>query len=129
MQAAQLAALRSTCLRLQVGSVVALDGRILVTGYNGAPSGQPHCAPEFCGPDKPCTRTVHAEANCIAFAAKHGISLAGASMYSTDSPCLDCAKLLINSGIKGLHYQRAYRDTAPLELLEMAGIKFLFPRL
>lgn len=121
-EAAALVAKRSTCLRLQVGSVVALDGRILVTGYNGAPAGMPHCTPETCSPNKPCTRTVHAEANCIAFAARHGIELAHAFMYSTDSPCMDCAKLIINSGIKGVFYQREYRDRAPIDLLINAGV-------
>lgn len=121
-RAACLVALRSTCLRLQVGSVVALDGRILVSGYNGAPAGMKHCTPDICGPDKPCTRTVHAEANCIAFAARHGIELAGSFMYSTDSPCMECAKLIINAGIKGLFYQREYRDKRPIDLLIDAGV-------
>jgi dCMP deaminase len=120
--AARLVSGRSTCLRLQVGAVVALEGRILVTGYNGAPTGMPHCTPDICGPDKPCSRTVHAEANCIAFAARHGISLEGAFMYCTDSPCMECAKLIINSGIRGLNYQREYRDRKPLDLLVSAGI-------
>ena len=121
-QTVLLVSQRSTCLRLQVGSLVARDGRILVTGYNGAPAGMPHCTPAFCGPDKPCIRTVHAEANCIAFAAKHGISLDGAFMYSTDSPCIECAKLIINAGIKGLHYQRPYRDEFPIKYLVEAGV-------
>lgn len=123
MEAARLVARRSTCLRLQVGSVVAREGRILVTGYNGAPSGMPHCTPETCGPDKPCYRAVHAEANCVAFAGKYGISLDRATMYSTDSPCLTCAMLIINSGIVELVYDRNYRDSTPLDLLGQAGVQ------
>lgn len=117
-----LVAQRSTCLRLQVGALVALEGRILVTGYNGAPSGMMHCHPGICGPDTPCTRTVHAEANCIAFAARMGIPLAGSIMYCTDSPCMDCAKLIINAGIRCLYYQREYRDRKPIDLLMEAGV-------
>lgn len=124
-EAAQLIARRSTCLRLQVGALVARDGRILVTGYNGAPSGLPHCTPKNCNPDEPCTRAVHAEANCIAFAAKHGISLQEAVMYTTDSPCMECAKLIINAGIVSLHYQRDYRDPKPVDLLASVGVLIL----
>lgn len=124
-EAATLVARRSTCLRLHVGSIVARDGRILVTGYNGAPSGMPHCTPETCSEERPCYRAVHAEANCIAFAAKYGISLEDSVMYSTDSPCLACAMLIINSGIVGLHYQRAYRDPQPIDLLAGAGVMVL----
>lgn len=121
-EAARLTARRSTCLRLQVGAVVAREGRILVTGYNGAPAGQPHCTPETCGPKTPCTRTVHAELNCVLFAAKYGISLDGAFMYCTDSPCMTCAMAIINSGIKGLWYDREYRDRAPIDLLVNSGV-------
>jgi dCMP deaminase len=123
MKVAELMAERSTCLRLQVGAVVAVDGRILATGYNGAPSGLPHCAPDTCGPDQPCTRAVHAEANCIAFAAKHGICLDGGTMYTTDSPCLSCSQLIINSGIIEVRFKRKYRDIEPLTWLHLAGIK------
>jgi dCMP deaminase len=113
---------RSTCLRLQVGAVIVRDGRIISGGYNGAPSGQPHCTPETCGPSHPCTRTIHAEANAIAFAARFGIATDGCGMWCTDSPCLDCAKLLINSGITSLTYLREYRDRAPINLLLAAKI-------
>lgn len=113
---------RSTCLRLQVGAVIVYDGRIISGGYNGAPSGMPHCTPETCGPDKPCTRTIHAEANAIAFAAKYGIAIERAGLWCTDSPCLDCAKLIINSGITSIVFLRQYRDVAPLKLLLDAKI-------
>lgn len=117
---------RSTCLRLQVGAVVSLDGRIVVCGYNGAPAGIPHCTPVNCGPEKPCTRTVHAEANCIAYAARNGLALGGATMYCTDSPCMDCAKLIINSGIRELYFGRRYRDDSPLSYLSDAGVQWWY---
>lgn len=122
----QLYQRRSTCLRLQVGSIVVRDGRVISGGYNGAPSSMPHCTPEICGPDKPCIRTIHAEANAIAFAAKYGIATDGCSMWSTDSPCMDCAKLIVNSGITSVVFLRAYRDESPILLLHKAKINVKF---
>ena len=121
---AQLVARRSTCLRLSVGAVLAQEGRIVSTGYNGAPAGLPHCEPETCGPDDVCVRTVHAEANVIAFAAKEGIQTMGATLYTTHSPCMECAKLIINAGIRRVVYWEEYRDPSPLELLERAGVEW-----
>lgn len=120
---AKLVARRSTCLRLSVGAVLAQDGRIISMGYNGAPAGMDHCEPGTCGPDQVCERTVHAEANCIAFAAKTGIETDGATLYTTHSPCTDCAKLLINSGIEKIIFWEKYRDLEPLNLLREAGVK------
>jgi dCMP deaminase len=124
MRTAQLYASRSTCLRAQVGAILARDGRIISTGYNGAPSGISHCSEGngcmIFGP--PCIRTVHAEANCIAYAAKWGISTDGAWLYTTHSPCNDCAKLLINAGIARVVYLNEYRYLEPLEFLMTAGV-------
>lgn len=120
---ARRVARRSTCLRLSVGAVLARDGRIISMGYNGAPAGLPHCKPETCGPDEVCERTVHAEANAIAFAAKTGIETDGATLYTTHSPCNECAKLIINAGIKRVVFQKAYRDINPLQLLGEAGVE------
>lgn len=117
---------RSTCLRLQVGAIIVREGRVISGGYNGAPAGQPHCTPDICSPDKPCTRTIHAEANSIAFAAKYGISTQNCGMYCTDSPCMDCAKLIINAGITSMVCLRPYRDEAPIDLLLKAGVQFKF---
>lgn len=114
---------RSTCLRRQVGAVLALDGRIISTGYNGAPSGVAHCTPNVCNAENPCVDTIHAEANAIAFAARNGISTRGASLYSTASPCRECAKLLINAGITEVVYNEEYRDTSPIDLLTGVGIR------
>lgn len=122
MESAYLAAKRSTCLRLQVGAVLVDEGRIIVSGYNGVPQGFEHCTPADCGPDHPCTKTVHAEANCIAFAARNGIRTERAFMVATDSPCVSCAQLIINAGIILFMYDRPYRDTTGIELLKRAKI-------
>lgn len=122
MGMAKLAAKRGTCLRRSVGAVIAREGRVLSLGYVGAPSGFAHCSPAECGPGKPCTRTIHAEANAIAFAAKEGIRIEGAVMYTTASPCNDCAKLIINSGIGAVWYDEEYRDIEPIKMLRAAGI-------
>jgi dCMP deaminase len=108
---------RSSCLRNQVGALIVRGGRVVSQGYNGAPPGKPHCTPETCNTQSPCLSTVHAEANAIAFAARHGIPTEGAWMYCTYSPCLDCAKLILSSGIKLLAFERAYRDPTPLDFL------------
>lgn len=122
MEIARIVARRSTCNRAQVGAVVAQDGRIVSTGYAGAPSGLPHCSPETCNTSAPCTRTVHAEAGAISYAARSGIRLGGATLYCTHCPCIDCAKLIINTGIKRVIYDQAYRKTEGLELLRTVGI-------
>jgi dCMP deaminase len=131
---------RSTCSRLHVGAVVHRDGRILVQGYNGAPSGMPHCSHEcscgliswdeaqgkphtiWCNSREPCTISVHAEANAIAYAAKYGVELGGSHIVVTHQPCLACAMLIINSGLKSVLYVFPYRLTDGVSLLREAGI-------
>lgn len=100
---------RGTCDRLQVGALIAREGRILVTGYNGPPAQLPHCnhAETVFGPGSeslPCTRAVHAEANVIAFAAKYGVSIDHAHLYCTHMPCVVCAPLIINAGITRVYF-------------------------
>ena len=94
---------RGTCPRARVGCVIEKEGRILVTGYNGAPAGEPHCDDIGCMMEEGhCVRTTHAEANCICFAAKHGISLNGATLYTTGwtgGSCHRCIKLAKAAGI------------------------------
>lgn len=138
MDHARLVATRSTCSRLNVGAVGARQGRLLVSGYNGAPSGTAHCSHECtcrtggdykeghewgCATISPCQRSVHAEANVIAFAARWGISLEGAELFTTHSPCLTCAQLIVNSGIIRVVYGELFRTVEGLKLLEEAGIK------
>jgi dCMP deaminase len=116
---------RGTCLRAHVGAVIAKDGRVISTGYVGAPSGLPHCLEvgcdisEFSG----CIRTVHAEANAIAWAARNGLATDGSTLYCTHSPCANCAKLIINAGIERVVYCEEYRDMKPLAMLGTVGIQ------
>lgn len=122
MQVAFIVSQRSTCNRLQVGAVIAQDGRIVSTGYAGVPSRLPHCSPETCNPLNPCTQTVHAEAGAITYAARSGIRLEGAVLYCTHSPCSSCSRLIINCGIIKVFYQIPYRVTEGIELLSKVGI-------
>lgn len=127
MGMAKLLAQRSTCTRGKVGAILVKDNRVVSTGYVGAPSGEPHCLEVGCelGPDGGCIRTVHAEANTIAFAAKNGINTEGTHLYVTLSPCINCAKLLINAGVKKVFYLEKYRDTSGIDLLNNRGITAL----
>lgn len=126
---------RSTCLRSKVAAIIEKDGRVISIGYNGPASGMPECTPQSeyvrLGYSNPvddmcmgagCNRSIHAEANAIAFAARAGISIEGATMHCSMSPCINCAKLIINSGLKELCYLEGYRDKAGLELLLKSGI-------
>jgi dCMP deaminase len=119
LAAAEVFAARSTCSRLHVGAVLARDGRVLSTGYNGAPSGLPHC--EHLD-DEPCTVSVHAEANALLFAARHGVATEGAHMYCTHAPCLACAGLIVNAGLTVVAYRHTFRSRAGLDLLLAADI-------
>lgn len=113
---------RSTCKRRKVGAVLIQENRIVSIGYNGSPSGLPHCEEIGCYPEHGCQRTVHAESNCIAFAARKGIMTEGSVIFTTLSPCKNCAKLLINAGIKEIVYDQEYRITEGIELLKEANI-------
>ena len=129
MEIAKMVAKRSTCDRRNVGAVIVKDKNILSTGYNGSPKGLPHC--DEAGheiSDGHCVRTIHAEANALIQAAKHGVAVDGAVMYLTDSPCYDCFKMLVTSGIKevvyGEYYDSRYDSSSKvLKLAKKAGIK------
>lgn len=125
---------RSTCLRRKVGAVIVRDRRILATGYNGAPSGIKHCIDIGClreeqgiasGERHELCRGLHAEQNAIIQAALYGVAVDGASIYSTHQPCVLCAKMLINAGIREIYYVDGYPDTLSQELLTEANINFL----
>lgn len=131
MLMAQVVAKRGTCNRAQHGAVIVQDNRVVSTGYNGAPSGLPHCSEAGCeiGPEGGCIRTVHAEANAIAFAAKHGISCWGSVMYVTGEPCLRCAQLIVNSGIQAVYClgkPGSYRDQRGIDLLKAAQVEVFY---
>lgn len=120
MGMAELTAQRATCARLSVGAVLTRDGKVLGTGYNGAPAGLPHCQ---CTPEASCTETVHAEGNVVANAAYHGNATAGARLYITHAPCKSCAGLLVNAGISHVCFAQHYRDTDGLTLLAKAMVR------
>lgn len=122
MTVAKLYQQRSTCLRRQVGAVIGIDGRTLAPGYNGAPHGMPHCTRSTCNEERPCTIAAHAEANAIAWAARKGIKTNGSTLYTTVSPCMDCAMLIINAGIVEVIYLEEYRDTSAIEYLRKAHV-------
>ena len=124
---------RSTCTRAKVGAVIVRDKNILATGYNGAPAGLPHCLDVGClvytsrtpsgEVEENCFRTIHAEINAIAQAAKNGASIRDADIYITHTPCIHCVKVLINTGIRRIFYERDYKRATIEELLRGVNIE------
>jgi len=126
MQIALQVSTRSTCDRKHVGAVIVRDRTILSTGYNGSIRGLAHCNDKGHMMDNShCVRTVHAEANAIAQAAKHGINVNNSTIYITASPCWTCFKLLANSGINEIIFGEFYQDDRIFEAARLAGIKLL----
>lgn len=134
LNAAQGYAKLSHAKRLKVGAVLVRDDRVISVGYNGMPSG----GSNECEMTRPATEeeksqyigsgvnvtaiatkpeVVHAEMNCIAFAAKNGIATEGSTLVITDSPCFECCKLLLQAGVKRVYYDRKYRETNGLDFL------------
>lgn len=107
IQIAFIVSERGTCSRAKVGAVIAKENRIISTGYNGVPSRMKHCV-HLTNENKRCVKTVHAEMNAIIFAAKHGLSVRGCDLYTTLSPCNDCCKAIINSGINRVFFANYY---------------------
>lgn len=128
MTLARIAAERSTCDRAHVGAVVVnKEHRIVATGYNGSVGRKtPHCSEVgHAIRDDHCIATQHAELNCISYCAKEGIPMDGCVIYVTHFPCLHCTKALIQSGIKKIFYEEAYRmDDFAIDLLDMNGITY-----
>lgn len=118
-----------------VGAIAVRDKRILTTGYNGAPSSVPSCKEKGeclrrklnipSGTRQEICYAVHAEQNCIAQAAKMGISLDGATLYVTHQPCTICTKIIINAGIKKVIYKEGYPDDFSLTILKEAGVEII----
>ncbi|AMK13063.1 CMP/dCMP deaminase zinc-binding protein [methanogenic archaeon mixed culture ISO4-G1] len=132
MEMAQLVSSRSTCMRRKVGAVIVKEKRVLSTGYNGSPKGTKHCEELGCirvklnvpsGTRHELCRGVHAEQNAVTQAAYFGVSVDGATIYTSTYPCSMCAKILINAGIKEIVYSEGYADDLSKELLTEAGIK------
>ena len=131
MDMAKLAARRSSCLRRAVGAVLVKDRRLLATGYNGVPSGVTHCEVTGClrerlnvpsGERHELCRGLHAEQNAIIQAAFHGVSIRDAVLYCTNLPCIICAKMLINAGVRRVVYIEGYADPLSAEMLRTAAI-------
>ena len=135
MQIAEVVKTRSTCMRRQVGAVIVKDNHIVTTGYNGAPSGLKHCIDvNSCererlnipsGERHELCMALHAEQNAIICASRLGVSVEGATIYITLQPCVICAKMLINAGIKRIVYKGNYPDKLSKLMLEEAGIELV----
>jgi dCMP deaminase len=132
MSMAELVATRSTCLRRKVGAVIVKEKRVLTTGYNGAPKGLRHCAEVGCvrlenkiesGTRHELCRGVHAEQNAVIQAAYFGVSIKDASVYTTNFPCVLCAKILLNAGITEIIYKDDYVDELSRSMLAEANVK------
>ena len=121
MQMAAVWATNSYCKRRQVGALLVKDRMIISDGYNGTPSGFENVCEDENGVTKPYV--LHAEANAISKVAKSGNSADGATLYVTASPCMECAKLIIQSGIKRVVYRDEYRLTDGIDLLRRAGVE------
>ena len=137
MNIAKQAATRSTCERKHVGAVIVRDKTILSTGYNGSIRGMPHCddAGHMMENDH-CVATIHAEANAIIQAAKHGVNINSinisddnqrniTTIYTTASPCWSCFKLIANSGIKRIVFGEFYRDQRIFDVSQKIGIELV----
>ena len=125
---------RSTCLRRHVSAIIVKDNRILSTGYNGAPKGIQHCEETGClraklnvpsGERHELCRGIHAEQNAIIQASVHGVSIDGAIIYISHSPCSMCSKMIINAGIKKIIFKGDYPDPLAIELLQGAKIELV----
>lgn len=134
LQMARLAASRSTCLRRQIGAILVRDRRVIATGYNGAPSGLKHCRETGClrqqqnipsGQRYEMCRGIHAEQNAIINAAYYGVPTQGSVLYCTNQPCLICARMIINAGIKKVVYQGDFPDKMAVKFLKEAGVELV----
>ncbi|MBI4972284.1 MAG: cytidine/deoxycytidylate deaminase family protein [Candidatus Omnitrophica bacterium] len=132
LEMAGLVSRRSTCLRRKVGAVLVKDKKILATGYNGAPSGLRHCIDIGClrqklkipsGERQELCKGLHAEQNVLVQAALYGVTTRDSTLYVTNQPCIICAKMLINAGIKEIVISEGYPDKMAMELLKEAKIR------
>jgi dCMP deaminase len=124
LEMARIWAQNSYCQRRQVGALVVKDGMIISDGYNGTPSGFENICEDENNVTKPYV--LHAEANAITKLARSNNNSEGATIYITASPCIECAKLIIQSGIKRVVYGEKYRLTDGVDLLERAGIEVVY---
>jgi dCMP deaminase len=132
MEMAHVVSKRSTCLRRKVGAILVKDKHILSTGYNGAPKGLKHCSEVGClreqmgvpsGERHEICRGLHAEQNAIIQAAVFGVSIKDSILYCTNTPCVVCAKMLVNAGVKEIIYSGDYPDGLAKRILNESQIK------
>ena len=132
MDIAKLICTRATCLRRNVGAVLVKNKRIIATGYNGTLTKLPHCDKVGClreknnipsGQRQELCRGMHAEANALLFASTYGIDMHNATMYSTNQPCVSCAKMIIQAGIKRVVFEGYYPDRLAVQLFKEAKVK------
>ncbi len=133
LKMAYLVAERSTCRRHHVGAVIVIDRRMLTTGYNGAASGVKDCLELGClrdemgipsGERHEICRAIHAEQNAIIQAGLHGISIGGGTIYCTHSPCILCAKMIVNAKIKKFITSGEYSDKSFRALFKESGVEY-----
>jgi dCMP deaminase len=129
MELAENLAQRSHCVKMKVGAVLAKDTRIISLGYNGPPAGTHNCDLEWPGEGCPrdskgsCSLALHAEENAILYAAKNKVTLEGATLYVTLSPCLPCARIIFTTGIKKVFFLNSYAEYKKIPSDE--GVDFL----
>jgi len=119
---AHAASKRATCDRQHVGAVIVVDKQVVATGYNGSVRGLPHC--DEAGHDMEsghCVRTIHAEMNALAQAARRGVAVGAARIYTTASPCWACFRVLVNAGIESFVYDQPYRDDEHRERIQQVA--------
>jgi dCMP deaminase len=128
MDIARVVATRATCDRKHVGAVLVRERTILSTGYNGSVRGLPHCDEVGHMMEAGhCVATIHAEANAILQAARNGVRIEGADMYTTASPCWPCFQLIANAGMKRIVYGEFYRDDRIFSVAKKLGIELVGP--
>ncbi len=124
MEIAKVVASRATCDRKYVGAVLVRDRLILSTGYNGSIRGLPHCTEAgHMMEEGHCVATIHAEANALVQAAKNGVAVDGATIYTTASPCWPCFKLLANAGVRRIVFGEFYRDDRIFTYAQRLGLE------
>ena len=135
IEIARVVSRRATCLRRQIGAVIVKGKQIVSTGYNGAPAGHPHCLDAGCaredvpsGQRSEICRAAHAEQNAINFAARYGIPIEGATLYTTTYPCSWCAKSIVNAGIARIVFEHDYPDPLAKEILAIISVAHYQPR-
>lgn len=135
MELTELVGMWASCYRRKVGAIIVKDKRVLTTGYNGAPAGISSCVERGeclrekmnipSGTRAETCYAAHAEQNAIIQAARYGANIDGATLYCTHQPCVICAKMIINAGIKRVVYKEGYPDEFSIRLFEEAGTKII----